>query len=114
MAYSLDLRIRIVEAVKAGQSQSKVAKHYAVGIATVGRYMQRSKQGALAPESPPGRPAEITTEAYPELAKQVRKHSDATLEQHCELWFESHQVKVSATAMCRTLQRAGLTRKKRP
>ena len=53
MAYSLDLRVRIVEAVKAGYSHSKVAQRYSVGIATIGRCVQRANQGALAPESPP-------------------------------------------------------------
>jgi transposase len=109
MAYSLDLRIRIVKAVEAGHNHHEVAEQYAVGVATVRRYVRRAKKGELAAESPPGRAANIAAEAYPYLAKQVRKHSAATLEQHCE----THKVEVSTTAMCRTLQRAGLTRKKR-
>jgi transposase len=113
MAYSLDLRIRIVKAVEAGHNHHEVAEQYAVGVATVRRYVRRAKKGELAAESPPGRAANIAAEAYPYLAKQVRKHSDATLEQHCEIWFETPKVEVSTTAMCRTLQRAGLTRKKR-
>jgi transposase len=85
-----------------------------LGIATVGRYVERAKQGTLAAKSPPGRPAEIGAECYGQLAKQVRQHRDASLSEHCELWLGTHKVNVSTTAMCRTLQRAGLTRKKRP
>lgn len=113
MAYSLDLRERVVKAVKAGEKHEEVAKRLAIGIATVRRYLQREKQGKLAPDSPPGRPADIPSEQYSLLSKQVRKYPDATLEQHCELWLETQGTDVSMTAMCRTLQRAKLTRKKR-
>lgn len=112
MAYSLDLRERIVEAVAQGQKHQDVAVRFKVGVATVRRYLSRSRAGALAAKAPPGRSALIPDEAYELLREQVREHNDATLAKHCEIWEEQQGVKVSVVAMCRTLRRAGLSRKK--
>jgi len=112
MAYSLDLRERIVEAVAEGQKHAEVASRFKVGVATVRRYLSRSRSGELAAKVPPGRSALIPAEAYDLLREQVRRHNDATLAKHCELWEEQQGVKVSVVAMCRTLQRAGLPLKK--
>jgi len=42
MAYSLDLRERIVEAVAEGQKHQDVAARSKVGVATVRRYLSRA------------------------------------------------------------------------
>ena len=112
MAYSLDLRERIVEAVAQGQKHQDVAARFKVGVATVRRYLSRSRLGELAAKAPPGRSALIPAEAYELLREQVRQHNDVTLARHCEIWEEQQGVKVSVVAMCRTMQRAGLSRKK--
>jgi len=112
MAYSLDLRRRIVEAVEEGQKHQNVAARFKVGVATVRRYLSRSRGGGLAAKAPPGRSALIPAEAYELLKEQVRQHNDATLAKHCELWEKQQGVKVSIAVMCRTLQRAGLSLKK--
>ena len=112
MAYSLDLRERIVEAVAEGQKHQDVAVRFKVGVATVRRYLSRSRAGKLAAKTPPGRSALIPAGAYEQLREQVRQHNDATLARHCELWEEQQSVKVSVVVMCRTMQRAGLSRKK--
>jgi transposase len=114
MAYSLDLRERIVEAVEEGQKHQDVATRFKVGVATVRRYVSRSRAGELAAKAPPGRSALIPPEAYELLRKQVRQHNDATLYKHCAIWEEQQGVKVNVVAMCRTMQRAEITRKKRP
>ena len=112
MAYSLDLRRRIVEAVAQGQKHHDVAPRFKVGVATVRCYLSRSRLGELAAKAPPGRSALIPAEAYELLREQVRQHNDVTLARHCEIWREQQGVKVSVVAMCRTMQRAGLSRKK--
>ena len=112
MAYSLDLRERIVEAVAEGQKHQDVAARFKVGVATVRRYLSRSRLGELAAKAPPGRRALIPAEAYELLREQVRQHNDTTLAKHCEIWREQQGVKVSVVAMCRTMQRAGLPLKK--
>jgi len=112
MAYSLDLRRRIVEAVAEGQKHQDVAARFKVGVATVRRYLSRSRAGELAAKAPPGRSALIPAEAYELLSEQVRQNNDATLAKHCELWEKQQGAKVSVAVMCRTLQRAGRSRKK--
>ena len=112
MAYSLDLRERVVEAVAEGQKHQEVATRFKVGVATVRRYLSRSRAGELAAKTPPGRKAVILAEAYDLLREQVRQHHDATLAEHCRLWKAEQSVKVSVVAMCRTMKRAKLPRKK--
>jgi transposase len=85
---------------------------FKVGVATVRRYLSRSRAWELAAKAPPGCSALIPPEAYELLGEQVRQHNDATLAKHCELWKEQQGVKVSVVAMCRTLRRAGLPLKK--
>ncbi len=114
MAYSLDLRERVVAAVKEGGKQAEVAERFKVSLSSVERYLRRERQGELRAKPPPGRPATIAFTAYEALAKQVARHNDATLKEHCELWQTEQGTSVSVYAMCRALQRAKLPRKKRP
>jgi transposase len=48
-----------------------------------------------------------------ELAQMVEKYPDATLSEYCEYWGQTYDKWVSASAMCRALQRQNLTQKKR-
>ena len=113
MAYSLDLRERIVTTVKEGVPQPEVAERFRVSLSSVERYMRREREGELRAKPPPGRPATIAVAAYEALAQQVAEHNDASLKEHCELWQQAQGASVSVYAMCRTLKRAGLPRKKR-
>ena len=113
--YSIDLRERIVKAVDEGQSSEEVAERYEIGERTVRRYVQRRKErGNLEADVSPGRPREIDQDQETALLKQSEKYPDATLEKHCERWEKHKKVKVSPATMCRSLQRLGQTRKKRP
>lgn len=113
MAYSLDLRERVVAAVKEGAKQPEVAKRFKVSLSSVERYVRLERQRRLRAKSPPGRPAAIAAAAYGMLAEQVAQHNDASLKEHCELWQKEQGASVSVYAMCRALQRARLPRKKR-
>ncbi len=113
MAYSLDLRERVVAAVNEGAKQPEVAERFKVSLSSVERYVRREREGELRAKSPPGRRAVITAAAYGALAEQVAQHNDAALKEHCELWQKEQGTSVSVYAMCRVLQRAGLSRKKR-
>ena len=68
MAYSLDLRERIVATVKEGVNQPEVAERFRVSLSSVERYLRRERQGELRAKPPPGRPASISIEAYEALA----------------------------------------------
>lgn len=113
MAYSLDLRERIVATVKEGVKQPQVAERFRVSLSSVERYVRLDRKGELQAKLPPGRPATIVATAYGALAEQVAEHNDASLKEHCELWQKEQRTSVSVYAMCRTLKRAGLPRKKR-
>ena len=112
MAYSPDLRERIVATVKEGVKQPEVAERFRVSLSSVERYVRLDK-GELQAKLPPGRPASISAEAYRALAEQVAEHNDASLKEHCELWRKKQGTSVSVYAMCRALQRAELPREKR-
>ncbi len=54
-AYSLDLRIKIVQSVRRGVSNSETACRFRVNRSTVGRYLKRlDENDSLAPEKAPG------------------------------------------------------------
>ena len=113
-AYSVDLRTRAVEAVAAGQSYLDVARRFALGRATVQRWVaQQTATGTLAPQPIPGRPRAIGPADEPALRAQVQAAPDATLAEHCAAWEQSHRVRVSLTTMHRALARLGWPRKKR-
>ena len=113
MAYSLDLRERIVATVKEGAKQPEVAERFRVSLSSVERYLRLDRKGELRAKPPPGRPPSIATTAYGALAEQITQHNDASSKEHCELWREEQGKSVSVYAMCRALKRAGLPRKKR-
>ena len=46
------------------------------------------------------------------MLPQLQAHDDATLEQHCDLWEQTHGERVSRWTMSRAIKRLGWTRKK--
>jgi transposase len=110
-AYSIDLRERIVSSVQAGKSKSEVARLFDVNVSTVKRYLARVEQGTLAPRTSPGRPRRIPTAEQPNLVIQLEASPDATLEEHCTAWEESHGVRLSVATMFRSIARANYTLK---
>src|SRR3954465_12973522 len=110
-AYSPDLRI--VQAVRQGQSQRAAAQTFGVGSATVKRYVARYRRtGSLAPTRPPGPPSRIRTADYPTLRAQLAAAPAATLTEHCHTWEQTHGVRVSVPTMYRAIRAVDWTRKK--
>lgn len=113
-AYSQDLRLRILNAVDAGQTKAGVARRFQVGLSTVKRYLaQRDTAGHVRPKTSPGAPPRIGPGNLPAVAAQVRATPDATLAEHAVAWEKAHGVRVSQWTMGRTIRRLQLTRKKR-
>lgn len=112
-AYSIDLRERIVRAVRAGKAKSEVARLFGVNVSTVKRYLARAEQQALAPRTSPGRPRRISREEQPDLIAQLEASPDATLEEHCATWERSHGVRLSIATMHRSIARARYTLKRK-
>ena len=112
-AYSPDLRAKIMAAVDAGMTKSQAARTFGVGLATIKRYAAlRREQGTLDPKPHPGRPPTIRSEQQEVLRAQLRAHPAAYLDEHCARWDARTGVRLSTSAMSRTIRRLRFTRKK--
>jgi transposase len=114
-AYSLDLRLKVLEAVDRGVPRREVVKTFSVSMPTIERYLRRRRQtGGVAPKPSPGRTPSIcaTPEERRALWRQLQENDQATLERHCELWEECGGARVSVATMSRAVRRLGWTFKK--
>jgi len=113
-AYSLDLRERIVRAVRErGQTPVEAGRAFEVSVWTVKRYLRRAEEGRLPPSPIPGRSRTIGPTDEAALAAQWRGAPDARLADHCATWAEARRAPVSRKTMGRALRRLGWSRKKR-
>jgi transposase len=114
-AYSLDLRLKVLDAIDRGIPRREVVRIFGVSMPTLERYLRRRRRtGDLAPRSSPGRTPSIcaTSEERRALWRQLEENDEATLERHCELWEEERKVRVSVSTMSRAVRRLGWTFKK--
>jgi transposase len=114
-AYSLDLRLKVLDAVDRGIPRREVVRIFGVSMPTLERYLRRRRQsGDLAPRPSPGRTPSIcaTVEERRALWKQLEENDEATLERHCELWEERRGARVSVATMSRAVRKLGWTFKK--
>ena len=114
MAYSLDLRQRVLAAVDRGLSRTQAAQQFQIGRATITTWVTlRRESGSLAAQAPPGRPRTIGDTEAEALRAQLTAQPDATLPEHVRLWVAQHPDEpVSTATMSRAIQRLGWTRKK--
>jgi|SRR5579872_655532 len=114
-AYSVDLRERIVRAVKEGRERSEIMALFGVSLATIKRYVkQQQEMGELTPRTIPGRPPKKREAVVELVLPQLQANADRTREEHCQLFLEEHGIQVSPATMGRAFQQLGWTRKKRP
>lgn len=114
-AYSLDLRLKVLDAVNRGIPRKEVVRTFGVSMPTLERYLKRRREGAeLAPGRSPGRTPAIcsSVEERRMLWKQLEENDEATLERHCELWEKKRKVRVSVSTMSRVVLKLGWTFKK--
>src|SRR5262245_436246 len=110
-AYPVELRSRVGAAVDRGVgSLPTVAALFGVSTNCVANYLLlRAQSGSLQPRpNPGGRPPAIPQARYEELRQLLAAHPDLTLE---EIRDRLH-LDCSLAAVCRTLKKLGLTRKK--
>lgn len=113
-AYSQDLREKVLRAVDQGHAREEIVKLLGVSPATIRRYLKQHREtGNVTPKAIPGRPPKKLGPLQAELVAQLQAHDDVRLEDHCQLWEQSHGVRVSTATMSRAIQRVGWTRKKR-
>lgn len=112
-SYSLDLRERVVRAVRQGKNRQEVASTFGISLSTLKRWLILDKQGALAPQPRPGLPPLVRRAAHSLLEAQLRTHPDATLQEHTALWQQSQGQQLSRATMARAILRLDYTHKKR-
>lgn len=111
MAYSLDLRERVVRAVDRGEETQKlIAERFGVGTTFIKALLRRRREtGSLAPKPHGGgMPAKYTGAGLERLERELTKQPDATL---AELRDRTRK-EASIMAVFRALQRLDMRRKK--
>lgn len=112
---SMDLRARILDALKDEPSSLIVAKRFRVGASSVRKMrLQMERTGSFEPGAAPGKERLVQGRSEKALRKIVREYPDSTLSVLCELLRDAAGVSVSETTMWRQLERMDITLKKRP
>jgi transposase len=115
MAYSQDLRERVIAAVRAKrQSLAQIAQTFGVSEATVDNWARRWREsGGVAALAWAGGVKRHLRECGAAIRAAVRKQPDATLQELCERVEAVTGIRSNPSMMCRELQRLDLPRKKR-
>ena len=115
MAYSADLRERIVRAIQRGdRSQAEIAADFEVSVSCVEEVWRRYRETgswAIKVWRPGPRPKLSGREER--VQAELAQHPDLRLIDLCERVRAADGSAVSISAMSRLLQRLGITRKKR-
>jgi len=117
MAYPLEMRTRVVAAYEAGaETLLEIAETFQIGVATVNRWWSRYLKTGSVARLPPGGGMKPKVDQSGERALRgwLKEQADLTLEELIERYRKHYGVSVGMASMCRTLQRLGLNRKKRP
>lgn len=117
IAYSLDLRARIVDAVERQiGSKRKIADWLGVHESFIYKLLrQKRDHGDIAPlPHGGGARAKLSAEHLRQLPDLVAATPDATLDELREQMEKKARVSVSLSTLCRSLQALGLSRKKSP
>ena len=112
-AYSVDLREKIVAAVRRGMSKAQAARAFRVGATSVKRYVKLAEEGKpLTPGKAPGKQSKLGEGGMRLLEEDLRARPAVSHGQRAEYLFELLGVKVSEPTICRAIKRLGYTRKK--
>ena len=112
-AYSVDLRMKIVDAVQRGRPKAEVARIFGVGISSVKRYTKIAQnEGSLDPKKAPGKKRKLDESGMKLLQEDLRTRPSATYEQRATFLDALLGVRVSKSTICRMIKRLGYTRKR--
>ena len=112
-AYSVDLREKIVAAVRRGMSKAQAARIFGVGATSVKRYAKLKEEGKpLTPGKAPGKKGKLDENAMKLLREDLHARPAATYENRADLLYELIGIRVSKSTICRTVRGLGYTRKK--
>lgn len=109
MAYSMDLRERVVAAAASGDSVISVAQRFSVVRGTVRNWISRHRRNALAPGTPgPKRSVKLTAADEQLMRETVAAQPGITAKQLMAML----SVDVVESTVCRALKRLGLSLKR--
>jgi transposase len=112
-AYSVDLREKIVAAVRRGMSKAQAARTFGVGATSVKRYVKLQEEGKpLTPGKAPGKKSKLDASAMRLLEEDLRARPALTYEKRAALLCGLLGIRVSKATICRAIKRLGYTRKK--
>ena len=112
-AYSEDLRMKIIEALRRGTTKSEAARSFGVSRSSVKRYAKLAEEGhPLAPKRRPGLTPKLGGTAQRLLEGDLEERPTATLGQRREFLRRAAGVSVSESTVSRVLKRLGWSRKK--
>jgi transposase len=116
-AYSVDLRERIVAAVRGGMSKAQAARTFGVAATSVKRYVSLAEQGrSLDPGKAPGKQSKLGHSGMRLLEEDLHERPAVTYENRAQWLYQLLGVEVRKATICRTIRRmggaTGYTRKK--
>lgn|SRR3954447_13528553 len=112
-AYSLDLREKIVVAVRRGMSKAHAARTFGVGATSVKRYVSLAERGrSLEPGTALGKRSKLGESGMRLLEEDLHERPTVTYENRARLLHRLLGIEVSKATICRAIRRLGYTRKK--
>src|SRR3954464_8751419 len=99
-AYSVDLRRKIVDAVRRGLTKAEVARTFGLSRSSVKRYVKMDVEfGSLAPSKPPGSTPKINGTAQRLLELDLKERPAATLAQRCIYLLEMTGIRAGISTL---------------
>jgi transposase len=112
-AYSEDLRMKIVEALRRGATKSEAVRSFGVSRSSVKRYAKLAEQGRpLTPKKRPGSKSKMDESARRLLDADMEERPAATLAERREFLRHVAGISVSESTVSRMLRLLGWSRKK--
>jgi transposase len=112
-AYSEDLRMKIIEALRRGTTKSEAARSFGVSRSSVKRYAKLAEEGrSLAPKRRPGSRLKSDERARKLLEADTEERPAAALSERREYLGRVAGISVSESTVSRMLRRLGWSRKK--
>jgi transposase len=115
MAYSNDLRVRVIHLVESGAAARAAARQFAIGDSTAIRWAKRWREtGSFEAKSNKGQSRSPLKRYEQWLLELVRREPDLTLEEIHQQLLDEHQRKAAISSIWRFFDRHGISFKKKP
>ncbi len=114
MAYSVDLRERVLNAIERGMERSEAITTFAVSEGSIKRWQKLRREGKSLVAGRAGRKSQPPKPSDDAVVRRlVAATPDATLQEYTDRWNELHDKLISRWTLGRAIRRLKLTRKKR-